>query len=80
MEPEAHNYQSVLSMLMTAVFGRGWFYYLTMGSVLLALSLSANTAFADFPRLARAIRCMIICRTCLLCAGGGCCIRMASMR
>ncbi|MEG9434600.1 APC family permease [Edaphobacter sp. HDX4] len=55
MEPEAHNYQSVLSILTTAVFGRGWFYYATMGSVLLALSLSANTAFADFPRLARAI-------------------------
>jgi len=55
MNPEAHNYQSVLSILTTAVFGRGWFYYLTMGSVLLALSLSANTAFADFPRLARAI-------------------------
>jgi amino acid transporter len=55
MEPEAHNYQNVLSILTTAIFGRGWFYYLTMGSVLLALSLSANTAFADFPRLARAI-------------------------
>ena len=55
MEPEAHNYQSVLSILTTAVFGRGWFYYLTMGGVLLALSLSANTAFADFPRLARSI-------------------------
>ncbi|HEY0161074.1 MAG TPA: APC family permease, partial [Edaphobacter sp.] len=55
MEPDAHNYQNVLSILTTAVFGRGWFYYLTMGSVLLALSLSANTAFADFPRLARAI-------------------------
>jgi amino acid transporter len=55
MEPEAHNYQSVLSILTTTVFGRGWFYYLTMGSVLAALSLSANTAFADFPRLARAI-------------------------
>jgi amino acid transporter len=55
MEPEAHNYQSVLSILTQAVFGRGWFYYLTMGSVLIALSLSANTAFADFPRLARAI-------------------------
>jgi hypothetical protein len=55
MNPEAHNYQSVLSILTTAVFGRGWVYYLTMGSVLLALSLSANTAFADFPRLARAI-------------------------
>ncbi|HTD95874.1 MAG TPA: APC family permease [Edaphobacter sp.] len=55
MEPDAHNYQSVLSILVTAVFGRGWFYYLTMASVLAALSLSANTAFADFPRLARAI-------------------------
>ncbi|MBS1821468.1 MAG: APC family permease [Acidobacteria bacterium] len=55
MEPDAHNYQSVLSILTTAVFGRGWFYYLTMGSVLMALSLSANTAFADFPRLTRAI-------------------------
>jgi amino acid transporter len=55
MEPEAHNYQSTLSVLVTAVFGRGWFYYTTMGSVLLALSLSANTAFADFPRLAKAI-------------------------
>ena len=37
------------------MFGRGWFYYLTMGSVLAALSFSANTAFADFPRMARAI-------------------------
>ncbi|WP_263368295.1 APC family permease [Edaphobacter bradus] len=55
MDPDAHNYQSVLSILTTAVFGRGWFYYVTMGSVLVALSLSANTAFADFPRLARAI-------------------------
>ena len=55
MDPETHNYQSVLSILTTAVFGRGWFYYTTMGSVLLATSLSANTAFADFPRLARAI-------------------------
>lgn len=55
MEPEARDYQSVLSILTSAVFGRGWFYFLTMGSVLAALSLSANTAFADFPRLARAI-------------------------
>jgi amino acid transporter len=55
MEPDAHHYQSVLSILTIAVFGRGWFYYLTMASVLAALSLSANTAFADFPRLARAI-------------------------
>jgi amino acid transporter len=55
MEPDAPNYQSVLSILTAAVFGRGWFYFLTSASVLAALSLSANTAFADFPRLARAI-------------------------
>ncbi len=55
MDPDARNYQSTLSVLVTAVFGRGWFYFLTMGSVLAALSLSANTAFADFPRLTRAI-------------------------
>jgi amino acid transporter len=55
MEPEITGYQSLLSLLVTVVFGRGWFYYLTMGSVLLALALSANTAFADFPRLTRAI-------------------------
>jgi amino acid transporter len=55
MDPDASGYQSLLSLLVTVVLGRGWFYYLTMGSVLLALALSANTAFADFPRLTRAI-------------------------
>jgi hypothetical protein len=55
MDPDQTGYQSLLSLLVTAVFGRGWFYFLTMGSVLLALALSANTAFADFPRLTRAI-------------------------
>jgi amino acid transporter len=55
MDPDATGYQSLLSLLVTVVLGRGWFYYLTMGSVLLALALSANTAFADFPRLTRAI-------------------------
>jgi amino acid transporter len=55
MEPSEPNFQSVLSILTAAVFGRGWFYYLTSASVLVALSLSANTAFADFPRLAKAI-------------------------
>src|ERR1700751_5185372 len=55
MAPDHPHSQSVLSITGAAVFGRGWFYFLTMGSVLAALSLSANTAFADFPRLARAI-------------------------
>jgi hypothetical protein len=42
-------------MLIAAVFGKGVFYYLTIASILFVLSLSANTAFADFPRLCRAI-------------------------
>src|ERR1700746_3260074 len=42
-------------MLIAAVFGKGLFYYLTIASILFVLSLSANTAFADFPRLCRAI-------------------------
>ena len=53
--PDGPHYESVLSMLTRAVMGQGWFYYLTIGSVLLVLALSANTAFADFPRLTRAI-------------------------
>jgi len=54
-DPNRPGYESVLSMLTRAVMGHGWFYYLTIGSVLLVLALSANTAFADFPRLTRAI-------------------------
>ncbi len=53
--PYGPGYESVLSMLTRAVMGHGWFYYLTIGSVLIVLALSANTAFADFPRLTRAI-------------------------
>jgi amino acid transporter len=54
-DPGRPGYQSLLSMLIAAVFGKGIFYYLTMASILLVLSLSANTAFADFPRLCKAI-------------------------
>ena len=54
-DPGGPGYESVLSMLTRAVMGHGWFYYVTAVSVLLVLALSANTAFADFPRLARAI-------------------------
>ena len=53
--PGGAGYESVLSMLTRAVMGHGWFYSLTITSVLLVLALSANTAFADFPRLTRAI-------------------------
>jgi amino acid transporter len=54
-DPNGPGYESVLSMLTRAVMGRGVFYYVTIASVLLVLALSANTAFADFPRLTRAI-------------------------
>src|ERR1700732_264300 len=54
-DPGQPGYQSVLAMLTAAIFGKGFFYYLTIGSILVVLSLSANTAFADFPRLCRAI-------------------------
>jgi len=53
--PGAVGYESVLSQLLGAVFGKGTFYWISIGSILVVLSLSANTAFADFPRLARAI-------------------------
>jgi len=52
-DPDGKNYQSILSQLASAIVGRGILYYLTVGSVLMVLALSANTGFADFPRLCR---------------------------
>jgi len=54
-EPGQRGYESVLSQLVAAVSGKGIFYYIAIGSILLVLSLSANTSFADFPRLCRTI-------------------------
>ena len=53
--PGEPGYQSVLSQLTAAVMGRNWFYYVTMAAILTVLVLQANTAFADFPRVCRAI-------------------------
>jgi amino acid transporter len=53
--PGEQGYQSVLSQLLAAITGKGGFYWVTIVSILVVLSLSANTAFADFPRLSRAI-------------------------
>ena len=50
-DPDGNNYQSLLSMLLLAATGRGWFYYVAILSVLLVLIFSANSAFADFPRV-----------------------------
>ena len=53
--PGETGYQSVLSQLFAVVAGKGAFYWTSIVSILVVLSLSANTAFADFPRLSRAI-------------------------
>jgi amino acid transporter len=53
MDQEQPGYQSVISQMVSAVFGRGPFYYATIASVLCVLVLSANTSFADFPRVCR---------------------------
>jgi hypothetical protein len=53
--PGEQGYQSVLAQLLAAITGKGWFYWTSIVSILVVLSLSANTAFADFPRLSRAI-------------------------
>ncbi len=52
-QPDHPGFQSVLSQLAGAVVGRGLFYYVSMGSLIAVLVLSANTSFADFPRLCR---------------------------
>ncbi len=52
-DPDGSHYQSILSMLTAAVAGRGIVYYITMGSVIAVVCLSANTSYADFPRLCR---------------------------
>lgn len=54
-EPGSKQYQSLLSMIAAAVAGKGAVYYAIIGSILVVLSLSANTAFTGFPRLCRVI-------------------------
>ena len=52
-EPGRPGYESILSQLVRAAAGKGIFYYVTIGSILIVLALSANTSFAGFPRLCR---------------------------
>jgi amino acid transporter len=44
--------ESGVSQLGRAIFGRGPIYYLVQAATTLILVLAANTAYADFPRLA----------------------------
>ena len=53
--PGRSGYQSLLSSVTGAVMGRGFFYGLTIASILALLSCSANTSFAGFPQLCRTL-------------------------
>jgi hypothetical protein len=53
--PGKSGYQSILSQLVAAVAGRGVFYYASMVSLVLVVCFSANTSFADFPRVCRSL-------------------------
>ncbi len=55
MDQSARGYQSVISQLVAAVAGRGPLYFVTIGSVLSVLCLSANTSFVGFPRVCRQV-------------------------
>jgi amino acid transporter len=54
-DPGLPGYDSLLSQLIGAIAGRGIFYYVSIASILAVLALSANTAFADFPRLCQIV-------------------------
>ena len=51
--PGQSGYRSVLSQLTDATIGHGPLYYIVIASIVTVLALSANTSFADFPRLCR---------------------------
>jgi amino acid transporter len=55
MDQTKDGYQSVVSQIVGAVWGRDWLYYVTIGSVLAVLCLSANTSFVGFPRVCRQV-------------------------
>ncbi len=49
------GYESMISQLVRAIVGRGAIYFFIMAMVICVLTFSANTAFADFPRLCQII-------------------------
>ena len=48
-QPGTPNYQSVLSLISAAVVGRGPFYFVTLGSILLVLCLFCEYLIRGFP-------------------------------
>jgi amino acid transporter len=53
MNEQQPGYQNVLSQLVAAVMGKNFFYYISLASIFVVLTYSAQTSFADFPRVCR---------------------------
>jgi len=53
MDQRQPGYQTILSQLIVAATGSGVFYYVSIASILVILTFSANTSFAGFPRVCR---------------------------
>jgi amino acid transporter len=53
MDQRKPGYQTILSQLIVAATGSGVFYYMSIASILVILTFSANTSFAGFPRVCR---------------------------
>jgi amino acid transporter len=53
MDEQKPGYQTIYSQLVGAVAGHGVFYYVAIASIFIILTFSAQTSFADFPRVSR---------------------------
>ncbi len=53
MDEQQPGYQTILSQLVAAVAGQGLFYYVSIASIFIVLTYSAQTSFTDFPRVCR---------------------------
>jgi len=50
--PDPREAETMISRMTRILMGRGAYYYVVQASTAILLALAANTAFADFPRLA----------------------------
>jgi amino acid transporter len=53
MDEQKPGYQTIFSQLVAAVAGHGVFYYIAIATIFIILTFSAQTSFADFPRVCR---------------------------
>ncbi len=53
MNEQQPGYQTILSQLVAAVAGHNFFYYISVASIFVILTYSAQTSFTDFPRVCR---------------------------